>query len=152
MAASYVAVGTAMDMITVSRCPAKKNPAANDPPPPRRVLSERRLRLAQACGMLRFSGRSGVEGGGILHCDLATQEALRRLGERALFWYSPGLLEQGADPGRTAAHHRSQHPSIYYHYINWLEGYVRWLLVSFLDGGVDHALLNLAREVSVDAG
>ncbi len=103
MAASYVAVGTAMYMITVSRCPAKKNPAANDPPPPRRVLSERHLRLAQACGMLRFSGRSSVEGGGFLHCDLATQEALRRLGERAFYPRLPGLLEQGPDPGRAAA-------------------------------------------------
>ncbi len=100
-----------MYMITVRRCPAKKNPAANDPPPPRRVLSERHLRRAQACGMLRSSGRSGVEGGGILHCDLATQEALRRLGERAFYPRLPGLLEQGPDPGRAAAHHRSQHPS-----------------------------------------
>ena len=102
--------------------------------------------------MLRSSGRSSVEGGGILEIDLATQEALRGLGERALGREPLGSLEQCPDPGRTVAHHRSQHPSIYYHYINWLEGYVRWLLVSFLDGGVDHALLNLAREVSVDAG
>jgi hypothetical protein len=71
MATSYVAVGTAMYMITVSRCPAKKNPAANDPPPPRRVLSERHLRLAQACGMLRLSGRGMLERGGILQFCLA---------------------------------------------------------------------------------
>ncbi len=44
-------------MITDSRCPPKKNPAANDLPPPRCVLSERHLRLAQACGMLGPSGR-----------------------------------------------------------------------------------------------
>ena len=71
MAASYVAVGTAMYMITVSRCPPKKNPAANDPPPPRRVLSERHLRLAQACGMLSASGRGTVKWGGFLQIDLA---------------------------------------------------------------------------------
>ncbi len=103
MAASYVAVGTAMYMITVSRCPPKKNPAANDLLPPRCALSERHLRLAQTCGMRRSSGRSGVEGGGILHCDLATQEALRRLDERAIYPRLPGLLEQGPDPGRAAA-------------------------------------------------
>ncbi len=111
MATSYVAVGTAMHMITVSRCPAKKNPAANDPRPPRRVLSGRHLRRAQACGMLRSSGRSSVEGGGFLEIDLATQEALRSLGERVRHFDPRGSLVQSADPGRTAAHHRSQHPS-----------------------------------------
>ena len=93
MATSYVAVGTAMYMITVSRCPAKKNPAANDPRPPRRVLSGRHLRLAQACGMLRSSGRSSVEGGGFLEIDLATQEALRNLGERVRHFDPRGSLE-----------------------------------------------------------
>ncbi len=111
MAASYVAVGTAMYMITVSRCPPKKNPAANDPPPPRRVLSERHLRLAHACCMLRSSGRSVVEKVLSFQFDLAPQEALRGLGERAFFDCSLGPLEQGPDPGRAAAHHRSQHPS-----------------------------------------
>ncbi len=53
--------------------------------------------------MLRSNGRSGVEGGGILHCDLATQEALRRLDERAIYPRLLGLLEQGPDPGRAAA-------------------------------------------------
>ncbi len=53
--------------------------------------------------MLGSSGRGGVEGGGIFQFDLATQEALRSLGERAPD--SPGLLEQSADSGRATAHH-----------------------------------------------
>ncbi len=61
--------------------------------------------------MLGSSGRGIVEGGGILQFDLAPQEALRSLGERAFDSASPGLLEQGADPGRTAANHRSQYAS-----------------------------------------
>ncbi len=77
----------------------------------RTVLSQGNLRLAQVCGMLRSSGRSSVEWGGFLEIDLATQEALRSLGERVRHFDPRGSLEQSADPGRTAAHHRSQHPS-----------------------------------------
>ncbi len=61
--------------------------------------------------MLGSSGRGGVEGGGVFQFNLATQDPLRGLGERALNFDPPGLLEQGADPGRTAAHHRGQHAS-----------------------------------------
>ena len=65
------------------------------------------MRLAHAAGMLRSSGRGIVEWGGIFQFNLATQEALRRLGERALDLGLFGPLEQGADPDRTTANHRS---------------------------------------------
>ena len=61
------------------------------------------LHYAQACGMLGSSGWGGMKGGGILQFDLAPQEALRRLGERALYAEVLGPLEQGTDPGRAAA-------------------------------------------------
>ncbi len=73
------------------------------PPGPAPVAARaHHLRFAQACGMLGFSGRGGVEGGGIFQFDLATQEALCSLGERAPDAIPPGLLEQSADPGRAA--------------------------------------------------
>ena len=74
------------------------------------VLSQDHLRLPHARGMLGSSGRSVVEGACILNFDLAPQEALRGLGERAFFGSSSGPLEQSPDPGRTAANHRRQPP------------------------------------------
>ncbi len=44
---------------------------ANDSYPRRTALSERHLRLAQACGMLGPSGRGMLERGGILQFCLA---------------------------------------------------------------------------------
>ena len=88
--------------ILAHRCPWRLRHAR------RASLSQGYLCLAHACGMLGSSGRGGTEWGGIFQFDLATQEALRRLGERAPLTPS-GLLEQGADPGCTAAHYRSQH-------------------------------------------
>ncbi len=61
--------------------------------------------------MLSSSGRGIVEWGGIFQFDVAAQEPFCSLGERASHPVSVSSLEQGADPGRTTAHHRSQHPS-----------------------------------------
>ena len=75
----------------------------------RASLSQGNLRLTQrAAGSALATGAGS--GGGTLQFDLAPREALCGLGVRAFYTRLQGSLEQNADPGRIAAHHRRQNP------------------------------------------
>ncbi len=94
--------------------------------------------------MLGSSGWGIVDWGRILDFNLVPQEALHRLGERAFCSDSPGLLQQGTDPGRATTHHRSQHASA-------MNGKSRRERVASMSLAERDDLIPLARKVRADS-